>query len=58
MILLEMVRGLDKGGTKKGKEVWKLLGFVVLVVFGYISIVVVKGACVSDCRGLGLCTVG
>jgi hypothetical protein len=26
-------------------------------VFGYISIVVVEGACVSDGRGLGLCTL-
>jgi hypothetical protein len=27
-------------------------------VFVYISIVLLEGACVSDCRGLGLCTVG
>jgi hypothetical protein len=27
-------------------------------VFGCISVVVVKGACVRDCRGLGLCTLG
>jgi hypothetical protein len=29
-----------------------------LSVFGCISVVVVEGACVSDCTGLGLCTVG
>jgi hypothetical protein len=27
-------------------------------MFGFISVVVVKGACVRDCRGLGLYTVG
>jgi hypothetical protein len=27
-------------------------------VFGCISIVVTETACVRDCRGLGLCTVG
>jgi hypothetical protein len=27
-------------------------------VFGCISVVVVEGACVRDCRGLGFCTVG
>jgi hypothetical protein len=27
-------------------------------VFGYISVVVVKGDCVRDSRGLGLCKVG
>jgi hypothetical protein len=26
-------------------------------VFGYISVVVVEGACVRNCRGLGLCKV-
>jgi hypothetical protein len=29
-----------------------------LCVFGYISVVVMEGACVRNCRGLGLCTVG
>jgi hypothetical protein len=29
-----------------------------LCVLGFISVVVVEGACVQDCRGLGLCTVG
>jgi hypothetical protein len=28
-----------------------------LCVFGYISVVVVEGACVRDCRWLGLCKV-
>jgi hypothetical protein len=27
-------------------------------VFCYTSVVVVEGACVRDCRGLGLCKVG
>jgi hypothetical protein len=27
-------------------------------MFGYISVVVVEGACVSNCRGLAFCTVG
>jgi hypothetical protein len=27
-------------------------------VFGCISVVVLEGACVRDCRGLVLCTVG
>jgi hypothetical protein len=41
-----------------GEEVWRLLGFVALCVFGCIS-VVVEGVCVRDCRGLGLlCTDG
>jgi hypothetical protein len=29
-----------------------------LCVLGCISTVVVEGACVKDCRGLGGCTVG
>jgi hypothetical protein len=29
-----------------------------LCVFGCISVVVVEDACVRDCRGLWLCTVG
>jgi hypothetical protein len=29
-----------------------------LCVFGYISVVVVEGACVRDFRGLGFCKVG
>jgi hypothetical protein len=31
---------------------------VVLCVFGSISVIVVEGAYVRDCRGLGLCKVG
>jgi hypothetical protein len=30
-----------------------LLGFVALCVFGCISVVVMEGACVRDCRGWG-----
>jgi hypothetical protein len=29
-----------------------------LCVFGYISVIVVEGACVMDCKGLALCKVG
>jgi hypothetical protein len=29
-----------------------------LCVFGYISVVVVEGGCVRDCRSLGLCKFG
>jgi hypothetical protein len=32
-------------------------GFLALVCVGCISVVVVEGACVRDCKGLGLCTV-
>jgi hypothetical protein len=34
------------------------LGFMSFWVFGCLSVVVVEGACVRDCRGLGLCTFG
>jgi hypothetical protein len=39
------------------EEVWGLLGFVALVLFGGIC-VVVEGTCIRDCRGLVLCIVG
>jgi hypothetical protein len=42
--------GWVSGGSSKG-----LLGFVVLVCVGYISVVVVEGACVRDCSMLVLC---
>jgi hypothetical protein len=32
-----------------GEEIWGLLGFA----FAYISDIIVEGACVRDCRGLG-----
>jgi hypothetical protein len=35
-----------------------LLGLWPLCVFGCISVVVVGGICVRDCRGLELCAVG
>jgi hypothetical protein len=38
-----------------GEEVLGLLGFVALVC---VYSIVVVGACVRDCRGLGLCMVG
>jgi hypothetical protein len=56
-----------KGGTKKrraGKrvvvreEVWCCWVLWPLCLFGSISVAVVVGPCVRDCRGLRLCTVG
>jgi hypothetical protein len=44
--------GWVSGGSSKG-----LLGFVVLVCVGYISVVVVEDAFVRDLMGLGLCKV-
>jgi hypothetical protein len=41
-----------------GEVVRGLLGFVVLLCVGCVSVVVVVGACVRDCSGLGLCKVG
>jgi hypothetical protein len=54
---------IGKSGTRRkgGKGVggWRLLFFVALVcVFIYFHLVVVEGACVSDCRRLRVCTVG
>jgi hypothetical protein len=58
---------IDKGGTKRGsRERSELVGnryggcwvLWTLHVFGCISAIAVEGACVTDCRGLGLCTVG
>jgi hypothetical protein len=53
---------IDKGGTKRGgrkRGGWvgggRDMGFVALVC---VSVVVVEGACVRDCRGLRLCIVG
>jgi hypothetical protein len=40
-----------------GKAVWGLLFLWSLCVFGYISVVLEKGVCVRDFRGLGLCKV-
>jgi hypothetical protein len=42
----------------KGKRCGDCWVLWPLCVFEYISVVVVEGACVRDCRGLGLCTVG
>jgi hypothetical protein len=51
------MRGWEKGWMGGGRYgcCWILWP---LSVFGCISVVVVEGACVSDCTGLGLCTVG
>jgi hypothetical protein len=38
-----------------GEAVCGLLVLWSLCVFGFISVVIVKGAYVRDCRGLGLC---
>jgi hypothetical protein len=37
---------------------WGLLFLWSMCVFGYIFVVVEKGVCVSDYRGLELCKVG
>jgi hypothetical protein len=54
--------GTIKGGVRKGwvdgRKDMGLLSFVALVCVWYIPVVVVEGACVRDCRGLGLCIVG
>jgi hypothetical protein len=53
--------GTGKGGTKRSGWVKRYGGFWILwplCVWGYISVVVVEGVCVRDCRGLGLYTVG
>jgi hypothetical protein len=49
----EVGSGVDEWGKQCGGY-WFLLSFCV---FGCIS-VVVEGACVRDCRGLGFCKVG
>jgi hypothetical protein len=41
-----------------GQEKWGLLSFVVIVCVGCLSAVVVEGACVRDCRVLGVCIIG
>jgi hypothetical protein len=45
-----------KGGGKQvsGEVVWGLLIFMALCVFGCVSFVVVEGACVRDCRRVGV----
>jgi hypothetical protein len=42
------------GWRKRNRGCWVLWP---LCVFGYIYAVVVEGAFVRDCRGLGMCTV-
>jgi hypothetical protein len=41
-----------------GEEVWSYWVLWPLCVFGCISVVVVEGVCVKDCRGLELYTIG
>jgi hypothetical protein len=50
--------GMGKGVVWPGKMFGGCWVLWPLCVFGYISDVVVEGACVRDFRGLGLCTVG
>jgi hypothetical protein len=47
--------GKGGGWVKMYGGCWALWS---LCVFGCISVVVVEGVCVRDCRGLGLCAVG
>jgi hypothetical protein len=56
LVKMVLKRGGGKSGEWVGKELWGLLGLWPLCVFGYIF--VVEGACVRDCRRLGLCKVG
>jgi hypothetical protein len=53
---------LKRGNGKKGSEWVKMYegfwAFCLLFVFGYISVIVVDGVCVRDCKDLGLCKVG
>jgi hypothetical protein len=58
----ELVKvALKKGGRKRGgwvKMYGSCWGLWLLCVLVCISVVVVEGACVRDCRVLGLCAVG
>jgi hypothetical protein len=57
----ELIKVAQRKGQDKGwvvREVWRLLGFGPLCVFGCLYGVVVESACVRDFRGLGLCRVG
>jgi hypothetical protein len=51
---LEVGSGVGEWGKQCGGY-WVLWP---LYVFGCISVAVVKGTCIKDCRGLGLCIVG
>jgi hypothetical protein len=50
--------GDERGGGVGREEVWGLLGFGALVYIVYNFAIVVVGACVRDCRRLGVCKVG
>jgi hypothetical protein len=54
LVKVALKRGGEKGGGLVGEEVCLLLDFVSLVRVW----VVLESACVSDCTGLGLFTVG
>jgi hypothetical protein len=52
---------LKSGCRKRGGWVKRYGGcwvLCLLCVFECISVIVVEGVCVRDCRGLGFCTVG
>jgi hypothetical protein len=57
----KLVKGILRGGECVGGWGKRYVGCWVLwplCVLGYIPIVVVEGACIRDCRELGLCIVG
>jgi hypothetical protein len=57
LIKVELKRGVGKGVGEWGKRYGDCWVLWPLCVFGCISVVVVEGACVRDCKGLELCTV-
>jgi hypothetical protein len=57
---------ISKGGAKEGaerrdgvgEEVWGYRVLGLLYMLEYSSAVIVKGACVRDCREMGFCMFG
>jgi hypothetical protein len=60
VILKGGMEGEDRNGDGvRGEEMWGLEGFRALMcVRVYSSVVIVEGAFVRDCRGIGVCRVG
>jgi hypothetical protein len=52
------LKGCGKRGGWVGEEAWGCWVLCPLCMFGYISVIVVEGACIRNCRRLGLCTDG